>query len=77
MSTYQEHGLLQHAEKYHSADPELNPKQVAPMHGAENEPYEAHDDVECTHAAIEYQQRVIDHGEVPVRTWQECNIVTD
>ena len=47
------------------------------MHGAENEPYEPHYDVDCAHAAVEYQQRVIDHGEVPVRTWQKCGIVTD
>ena len=72
MSTHQEHGLLQHAEKYHSADPELNTKQVAPVEGAEDEPHEAHDDVHRAHAAIKNQQWVVDHGKVPVRTWQRA-----
>ena len=61
-ATYQEHGLLQHPEIYHPADPELYPKQVAPVKRAENEPHEAHDYVDGAHAAVEYQQWVVDHG---------------
>lgn len=58
----QEHGLLQHAQKDDTTDPELNPEQLTPSPGTQDEPNEAHKDVQATHKAVKGEQR-------PVRHW--------
>ena len=61
-----EHGLFQHAQKDDSSDPKLNSEQIPPVFGADDEPDDAHGDVDATHDAVEGQQRVVHDAQVAV-----------
>ena len=68
-----EHCLFQHAQKYNSSDPELNPEQISPVLGADDQPDQAHGDVDAAHDPVEGQQGVVYDAQVPVFACRKIN----
>ena len=62
-----EHRLLHHPHQDDSSDPELEPEDLPPVEGADDEPGEAEEDVDAAHDGVEGKERVVRDGEISVR----------
>ena len=59
-----EHGLLHHPQKDDAPDPELEPKNLTPVHGAGHQPAEPQDHVYSAHNRVEREKRPVRYGEI-------------
>ena len=62
-----EHRLLHHPYQNDSSDPELEPEDLPPVEGADDEPGETEQDVDAAHDGVEGKERVVRDGEISVR----------
>lgn len=45
------------------------PEKIPPVHCTQHEPRDPHEDVCGAHAAVEHEERVVDHGQVAARAF--------
>lgn len=62
------HHLSQPSNGYLLTDPELNSKEVLPVHEGDDKPGESEETVDGAHNAVEGQKRIVDGAEVAFRT---------
>ena len=58
------HGFFKHSHEDDTADVKLNAEQLCKMHGADDQPSNAHAQVDATHHPVEGQERPVYDAEI-------------